>query len=107
LRHISRHVHPIMLSLHITPQGTHRSGDATVTARLYTDHGIFYASITSWNFFAGIADLLDELSEQTRRVRDDARHRRRASAKSIPVDEEPGDPELEARIHAATGDDGD
>jgi CBS-domain-containing membrane protein/ribosome-associated translation inhibitor RaiA len=105
LRHISRHVRPVALSLDISPQGTHRAGDATVSARLYTDHGIFYASISGWNFFAGIADLLDELSEQTRRVRDESRQRRRQSSKGVPLDEELVDPELEARIRAATEND--
>jgi acetoin utilization protein AcuB len=107
LRHISLHVRPIMLSLHITPQGNHRSGDAQVAARLYTDQGIFYASITGWNFFSAIADLLDELTSQTRRIAEGSRKRRRISAKGLPVDDEPVDRELEARIRAATLDDED
>jgi CBS domain-containing protein len=103
LRHIARHVKPIVLSLDISPQGNHRTGDATVSARLYTDQGIFYASLTGWNFYAGIAALLDELAEQTRRVRDTLRRQRRRSTRDLPPnDEEPADPELEAKIRAAT-----
>lgn len=100
LRHISRHVRPIMLSLHVTPQGTHRSGDAAVAVRLYTDRGIYYSSLSSWNFFAGISDAMDDLAEQVRRERDGSR--RRVSNRTVIVDEVPGDPDLEARIRTAT-----
>ena len=102
LRHISRHAKPILLSLHVTPQGTHRSGDATVHARLHTDRGIFYASQTGWNFFAGIANLMDELEEQVRRVRGEAGQDKRRSRKGLPPDEAPADPELEAKMRAAS-----
>jgi CBS domain-containing protein len=106
LRHISRHVKPTMLSLHITAQGNHRSTDATIQARLNTDHGTYYASQTGWNFFAAIASLLDELAEQTRRSRDGARKRRRISSKNIPPDLAPlDDPELEAKIRRASAED--
>ena len=107
LRHIGRHAKPILLSLHVTPQGNHRGGDATVHARLHTDRGIFYASQTGWNFFAGIADLMDQLEEQVRRVRDESGANRRRSRKGFPVDDAPADPELEARLRAVRGDDGD
>ncbi|MCI4340073.1 MAG: CBS domain-containing protein [Thermoplasmata archaeon] len=107
LRHISRHAKPILLSLHVTPQGNHRGGDATVHARLHTDRGIFYASQTGWNFFAGISDLMDELEEQVRRVRDESGANKRRSRKGFPVDDSPGDPELEARLRAVRGDDED
>lgn len=103
LRHISRHVRPLMLSLHVSPQGTHRSGDASVAVRLYTDHGIYYSSLTSWNFFAGVSDAMEDLAEQARRQRDGARQRgRAASNRRLVVDEEPGDPDLESRIRTAT-----
>lgn len=103
LRRISRHVRPNLLSLHISPHSTHRSGDATVQARLHTDRGIFYASDTEWNYFAGIATLMDELSEQVRRAKDEARQRRKSvpSAARLDVDETVGDEELEARIREA------
>jgi CBS domain-containing protein/ribosome-associated translation inhibitor RaiA len=103
LRRLSRHVHPVLLSLHIAPQGTHRSGDATVQARLHTDKGIFYASDTEWNYFAGIAALMDELGEQVRRVKDGPRGRGRHArdAEGTDSDESLGDPELEERIRAA------
>jgi CBS domain-containing protein/ribosome-associated translation inhibitor RaiA len=107
LRHISRHVRPTFLSLDITPHATHRSGDATVSVRLHTDHGIFYASKDGWNFYAGITDLLDELSEQARRVHDASRDRRRRSAKQVPVDEMPVDAELEAQLRRVSGRDDD
>jgi CBS-domain-containing membrane protein/ribosome-associated translation inhibitor RaiA len=107
LRHISRHVHPTLLALDITPHATHRSGDATVSARLHTDHGIFYASQDGWNFYAGITDLLDELSEQARRVHDATQQRRRRSTKRVPIDDLPVDAELEAKIRLANGKGGD
>ena len=105
LRHIARHARPMLLSLNVTPQGTHRTGDATVHARLNTDRGIFYATHSGWNFFAGIADLMDELENQVRRAGDertDRKHRR--SIKGVPPDDAPVDPDLEARIRAATED---
>jgi len=106
LRHIARHAHPILLNLHISPQGTHRSGDASVQARLHTDRGIFYASQTGWNFFAGIATLMDELETQVRRTKEEpARGRRRNGRRGVPDEETTGDPELEARIRAARGSD--
>jgi CBS domain-containing protein/ribosome-associated translation inhibitor RaiA len=105
LRHIARHAKPILLSLHVTPQGTHRSGDATVHARLHTDRGIFYASQTGWNFFAGISDLMDELEDQVRRVRDESGDNKRRSRKGLQIDDSPGDPELEAQLRRVRGDD--
>ena len=105
LRRISKHVRPQLLSLHITPHATHRSGDATVQARLHTDRGIFYASGTEWNYFAGIATLMDELGEQVRRAKDDALDRRRAGSfsRKRTVDETVGDAELEAQIRSVEG----
>jgi CBS domain-containing protein/ribosome-associated translation inhibitor RaiA len=105
LRHIARHAKPILLSLHVTPQGTHRGGDATVHARLHTDRGIFYASQTGWNFYAGISDLMDELEEQVRRARDESGDKKRRSRKGLESDDMPGDPELEAQLRKVRGDD--
>ena len=106
LRHIARHAKPLLLSLNVTPQGTHRTGDATVHARLNTDRGIFYATHSGWNFFAGIADLMQELEEQVRRAHDEKGDRKhRPSLKQLPPDDGPVDPELEERIRAATEDD--
>ena len=102
LRRIRRQARPILLTLNVTPQGTHRSGDAQVQARLNTDRGIFYASRSGWNFFAGIADLMDELEVQTRRARETRSARGRASRRSLPMEELPADPELEAQIRRAT-----
>ena len=103
LRHIARHAQPILLSLHVTPQGTHRAGDATVHARLHTDRGIFYASQSGWNFFAGIADLMDELEDQVRRVREESGADRRRSRRRVPIDDSPGDAELEAQLRRVRG----
>ncbi len=104
LRHIARHVHPKLLSLHVAPHATHRTGDTTVEARLHTDGGIFYASHTGWNFYAGISEVMDELSEQSRRTADTRRGDRR-SAKRLSTEEAYADPELEGRLRRASGDD--
>ncbi|HTT25887.1 MAG TPA: CBS domain-containing protein [Thermoplasmata archaeon] len=105
LKHISRHVRPQLLSLQISPHATHRTGDATVHARLQTDRGIFYATVSGWNFFAGITTLMEELTEQTRRSSDGARRRKRASPRGLgPEADTPADPALEERIRLATGD---
>ncbi|MFZ0698751.1 MAG: CBS domain-containing protein [Thermoplasmata archaeon] len=104
LRRISRHVQPSLLSLHFEPHATHRTADATVEARLHTNRGIFYASHTGWNFLAGIAALMDELTEQVQRTRESQRRQRRTQRRGIPADSEPAPPELEARIRRATSD---
>jgi CBS domain-containing protein len=103
LRRISRHVTPLLLSLHISPHATHRSGDATVQARLHTDRGSFYASDTEWNYFAGIAALMDDLGEQVRRAKEERPRRRSrgAMAERIGGDETVGTPELEAQLRNA------
>lgn len=106
IRHISRHLRPTLLSLHFAPHATHRTGDLTVEARLHTESGIFFASNTGWNFFAGIADLMDELVAQTRRTQEGRRRRRRVSARAAPAEEPVVDAELEGRIRAATGGEG-
>jgi CBS domain-containing protein len=100
LHRISRHVQPVLLNLHVSPHATHRSGNATVEVRLHTDKGIFYASDTEWNLFAGIATLMEELSEQVSRTRANDRRQRRSEVnrKHADLDENVADPELEARI---------
>jgi ribosomal subunit interface protein len=107
LRRISRYVRPVMLNLHVSPHATHRSGEATVEGRLHTEHGIVYASRTGWNLYAALADLLDEIESQTRRVKEERFHGRgRASRRrreTVPSAEPTVDPELEARIRTATG----
>jgi CBS domain-containing protein/ribosome-associated translation inhibitor RaiA len=104
LRHVGRHARPILLSLNVSPHATHRSGDATVQARLHTDRGIYYASQTAWNFFAGVADVMEELAEQARRTSEEARRRRRQSVRAPPTGETPlDDRDLEERIRSATG----
>ena len=106
LRHVGRHAKPILLSLNVSPHATHRSGDATVQARLHTDRGIYYASQTAWNFFAGVADVMEELAEQVRRTAEEARRRRRRGGRAPPSDASSSeDRELEAKIRSATGDD--
>jgi len=77
LRRIARYVRPTLLTLHFAPQGTHRTNDLTVEARLFTEQGrIFYASHTGWNLMAGVVGLLDDLAEQTRRASETPRGRR-------------------------------
>ncbi|MCI4364428.1 MAG: hypothetical protein L3K13_09100, partial [Thermoplasmata archaeon] len=100
LHRISRHVHPVLLNLHVSPHATHRSGNATVEVRLHTDKGIFYASDTEWNLFAGIATLMEELSEQVSRTRANERRQRRSEVnrKHTNFDENVAEPELEARL---------
>ena len=102
LRRIARHARPQFLSLHVSPHATHRSGEATVEARLHTDRGIYFASRTEWNFYAGVSALMDELESQTRRTREEGK-RRGPSSRSVTIDDEPADPDLEAKIRAATG----
>jgi len=105
LRRIARYVEPTLLTLHFTPQGTHRTNDLTIEARLFTRQGrIFYASHTGWNLMAGIAGLLDELTAQSRRVSEAPRgqgRRRGAPPQADEVTSE--DPDLEAKIRAASG----
>jgi len=107
LRRISRYVHPTLLTLHFAPQGTHRTNDLTVEARLFTEQGrIFYASHTGWNLMAGVAALLDDLSAQTRRVSEVPRGRGRRRGLPPEADEATfEDPDLEAKIRAASRDD--
>jgi CBS domain-containing protein len=106
LKHIARNTRPILLSIHITPHATHRAGDATVQARLHTDHGVYHASETGWNFFASVQQALDDLVAQTRRARDERRTLRRRGGR-IPAedDETAADVDLEAKIRAAAGED--
>ncbi|HKV90307.1 MAG TPA: CBS domain-containing protein [Thermoplasmata archaeon] len=106
LRHIARNAKPVLLSVHITPQGSHRAGDATVQARLHTDTGVFHASETGWNFFAAVQQTLDDLVAQTRRDREGRRSvRRRAGKGRAEADETAVDGELEAKMRVASGED--
>lgn len=106
LRHISRNSRPVLLSIHITPLGNHRAGDATVQARLHTDNGVFHASETGWNFFAAVQQTLDDLVAQTRRERDDRRSLKRRSRKGLSEpDETAADGELEQKLRLASGED--
>lgn len=106
LKHVARHARPTGLSLHVTPHGNHRTGDANVSARLTTDDGVYFASQAGWNLFAGIATLMDELEQQVRRVHDARGDRKRhRSGKQVPIDDSPADPEVEALLRRATRDD--
>ena len=107
IRRVARHARPILLSLHITPHATHRTGEASVQARLHSDRGILYASQTGWNYFLAISDVMEELSEQARRATEERRGRRRAGGGHRAIeDDHRADPDLEARIRAATAPDG-
>lgn len=106
LHRISRYAQPLLLNLHFSPHATHRGGDVSIEARLHTNHGIFYASNSGWNFLVGTTDLMDELTAQARRRHEASRRPRRDSArrpKNAVVDEMPADPDLEGRIRRATG----
>jgi CBS domain-containing protein len=107
LRRIGRYVRPTLLTLHFAPQGTHRTNDLTVEARLFTDQGrIFYASHTGWNLMAGVVGLLDELAEQTRREAESPRGRGRRRPLPPEADEVAVvDSDLEAKLRAVSGDD--
>lgn len=107
LRRIARYVHPTLLTLHFAPQGTHRTNDLTVEARLFTEQGrIFYASHTGWNLMAGVAGLLDELTAQTRRASEVPRGKGRRRGLPPEADEATfEDPDLEAKMRAVSGDD--
>lgn len=107
LRRIARYVRPTLLTLHFTPQGTHRTNDLTVEARLFTEQGrIFYASHTGWNLMAGVAGLLDDLAAQTRRVSEVPRGKGRRRGLPPEADEATfEDPDLEAKMRSASGDD--
>lgn len=107
LRRIARYVRPTLLTLHFAPQGTHRTNDLRVEARLFTEQGrIFYASHTGWNLMAGVAGLLDELTAQTRRASEVPRGKGRR--RGLPPEADDAtfeDPDLEAKIRAASGND--
>jgi CBS domain-containing protein len=107
LRRVARYVRPTLLTLHFAPQGTHRTNDLTVEARLFTEQGrIFYASHTGWNLMAGVVGLLDELAEQSRRASEPARGRGRR--RGLPPEAEDAtfeDADLEAKIRAVSNDD--
>jgi len=107
LRRVARYVRPTLLTLHFAPQGTHRTNDLTVEARLFTEQGrIFYASHTGWNLMAGVVGLLDDLTAQTRRVSEPARGRGRRQG--LPPEAEEAtfeDPDLEAKLRAVSGND--
>lgn len=110
LRRISRYAQPLLLNLHFSPHATHRGGDVSIEARLHTNHGIFYASVSGWNFLNGTTDLMDELAAQVRRRHEASRRTRRAGGrrpKGEAADETPVDAELEDRIRRATSADTD
>ena len=110
LRRVARYVRPTLLTLHFVPQGTHRTNDLTVEARLFTEQGrIFYASHTGWNLMAGVVGLLDDLAAQARRASEAPRGRGRRRGPSTELDEDAAseDPDLEAKLRAVSGDGGD
>lgn len=106
LRRIARYVRPTLLTLHFAPQGTHRTNDLTVEARLFTEQGrIFYASHTGWNLMAGVVGLLDDLAAQTRRASEAPRGKGRRRGLPPEIDEVTSeDPDLEAKLRAVAGD---
>lgn len=110
LRRISRYAQPLLLNLHFSPHATHRGGDVSIEARLHTNHGIFYASVSGWNFLNGTTDLMDELGAQVHRRHEASRRPRRDGGrrpKGEAADQTLVDPELEDRIRRATSSDDD
>jgi CBS domain-containing protein len=108
LRRIAKHVRPTLLTIHFAPHATHRTNDLTVEARLHTDVGIFYGSHTGWNLMAGVAGLLDDLTGQARRARENQRVRGRGRRARAPDATLFVDAELEQKIRSASGaDDGE
>lgn len=108
LRRISRYSQPLLLNLHFAPHATHRGGDVSIEARLHTNHGIFYASNSGWNFLIGTTELMDELTAQARRRHESTRRPRRGASRRPgveAVDDMTVDPELEDRIRQATDND--
>jgi CBS domain-containing protein/ribosome-associated translation inhibitor RaiA len=104
LKRIARHVRPTLFSLHLSPHSTHRTSDLTAEARLHTDDGIFYASHTGWNLMAGISGIMDELTGQVQRAREN--HRRRGRSGRAGEDEtEPADPDVERKLRALSATD--
>jgi len=105
LRRIARYVRPTLLTLHFAPQGTHRTNDLTVEARLFTEQGrIYYASHTGWNLMAGVVGLLDDLAAQTRRASEAPRGKGRRRGLPPELDEATSeDPDLEAKLRAVSG----
>ncbi len=104
LKRVAHHAHPTLLSIGVSPHAA-RSGDATVHARLQTDRGIYFATVTGWNFYASVTAVLDDISEQVQRDHESAEHRRKGQpGRRRPVDEAPADPEIERKIRAATSD---
>lgn len=78
LSRIGRRLAPVLLDLHVHPEGVHRSGNVTVSGRLHTALGIVRAQDSSWDPRVGAARVLDQLEEQTRRLIDRRRRPSRA-----------------------------
>lgn len=105
LKRIARYVRPVMLNLHFSPHASHRTGEASVDGRLYTEHEILYASRTGWNLYSALNDLMEEIETQTRRKkeeRSDDTHRTSRRLIADDLEESSADPELEARIRSVT-----
>ncbi len=108
LRRVAHHARPLLFTLNVSPHAA-RSGDATVHGRLQTDRGIFFASVTGWNFFASVTSVMDDLEAQVQKVHETAERKGRPRGRrNASVDDDtPVDGDVEAKIRAATGDDDD
>ena len=78
LSRIGRRAAPMLLDLHVHPEGVHRTGNVTVTGRLHTAFGILRAQDSGWDARSSAASVLDQLEEQTRRLIDRRRRPSRA-----------------------------
>ncbi len=74
LSRIRRRLPIALLDLHLVPQGIHRAGHVTVSARLHTPQAILHAEQTSWDVRSGVAEVLSQLDRQGRAL---AERRRR------------------------------
>ncbi len=66
LSRIRRKLPVVLLDLHITPEGVHRSRHVTVSARLHTSRGILNAHRSDWDLRTALAQVLAQLERQSR-----------------------------------------
>lgn len=80
LERIHRRLPAVLLDLHVTPEGVHRSGNVTVAARLHTPFGIVRGTRSDWDVRQAVARVMEQIERQTRdlslRRREERRSRR-------------------------------
>ena len=65
---IARRLRPVLLDVHVSPHGVHRTGRATVSLRLHTPGRILRAERSTVDILDGLREALRELDAQCRRV---------------------------------------